>query len=258
MIEGLYKSAWGAVGAQIRHEVVANNMANVNTVGFKPDWVAFRSYMSASQAAGELVRPDRRALWAVGGGSMVAETRTALRTGPIQITGLSTDLAIRGDRGFFAVEKDGEVRYTRAGNFRVGSDESLVTADGGWHLLDEGGDYIYVGKSDFSVGSAGDVRGPGEDAEEIARIGLVDFEDPGTLVKSGRTLFTAPEGTARLEARSNSVIEQGALEMSSASPAETMVNMIEAMRAYEANISFVRMQDQLLGRAVSEIARVGA
>jgi flagellar basal body rod protein FlgG len=258
VIEGLYKSAWGAFGAQIRHEVVANNMANVNTVGFKPDWVAFRSYMSAGQRRGEPVRPDRRVLWAVGGGSMIAETRTALRGGPIQTTGQSTDLAILGDRGFFAVEKDGEVRYTRAGDFRVGTDGKLITADGGWHLLDDAGGHITVGGADFTVGADGQIRELGEEADEIARIGLVDFDDPGALLKTGRALFAAPDGVGPTELASGSRIEQGALEMSSANPAETMVNMIEAMRAYEANITFVRMQDQLLGRAVSEIARVGA
>ncbi len=258
MITGLYKSAWGALAAQIRQEAVANNMANVNTTGFRPDYVTMRSYKTRSEAQGLAARPDRRMLWAVGSGSMVAETRTAHKSGPLRHTGVSTDLAIRGSRGFFVVEKDGELRYTRAGNFQVNSRGQLVTADGGWLVRDAGGSPLQVGGPDFLVDADGLVRRltpAGE--QEIGRIDVREFEDPGALVKTAGTLFTAPEGVEPLSAPAEAKVQQNFLEMSATNAPRTMINMIEAMRSYEANLNFVRMQDQLLGRAVTEIARLG-
>ena len=256
MINGLYKSAWGAMASQIRHEVIANNMANVNTPGFRPDWAVLRGYRTRSEAIGEAARPDRKVLWAVGGGAMVAETRTAHRAGPMRNTGLNTDLAITGNRGFFMVEKDEQVRYTRAGNFRVNADGELVTADGNWRVLGDGGSPVQVGSGNFQVGADGEVRS-GTTGEVIDTIALRDFQRPDMLQKAGENLFFAPGGAGELSNRAESRIQQGVLELSGTNAAETMVSMIEAMRAYEANLNFVRMQDQLLGRAVTEIARLG-
>jgi len=256
MITGLYKSAWGAMAAQIRHEVVANNMANVNSPGFRPDYAVLRSYKTRSEAAGESPRPDRRRLWTVGGGGMIAETRTAHVAGPKRSTGLSTDLAIVGNRGFFMVERNEEIRYTRAGNFRVNSAGELVTADGNWRVLGESGSPLQVETGNFTVGGDGEVRSA-RTGETIDQVALRDFEHPELLYKTGQNLFAAPGSAGERQARADSHIQQGALEMSGTNAAQTMVNMIEAMRSYEANINFVRMQDQLLGRAVTEIARLG-
>jgi flagellar basal body rod protein FlgG len=258
VITGLYKSAWGAFAAGLRQESVANNMANVNTVGFRPDWAVMRSYRTRDEALRASSGQLPRTLWQVGGGGMAAETRTAHVSGPLRSTGESTDLAIVGDRGFFSVEKAGEVRYTRAGNFRVDAQGMLVTADGGWRVLGEGGAAILVGNQDFLVDADGRVlRRTAEGEAELGRLALVDFEDPGVLRKAGGALFAAPAGAASRDVRGSLRVEQGALEMSGTNAAQTMVSMIEAMRSYETNMSFVRIQDQLLGRVVSEIARLG-
>ncbi len=256
MINGLYKSAWGAMAAQIRHEVVANNMANVNSPGFRPDWAVLRSYKTRSEAGGESARPDRRALWSTGGGSMIAETRTAHVAGPKRSTGLNTDMAIIGNRGFFMVERNEEIRYTRAGNFRVNSAGELVTADGNWRVLGENGSPLQVDNGDFVVGGDGMLR-RSQTGEGLGQIALRDFERPELLYKTGQNLFAAPRAAGEIQNRADAHVQQGALEMSGTNAAQTMVNMIEAMRSYEANLNFVRMQDQLLGRAVTEIARLG-
>ncbi len=258
MITGLYKSAWGALGAQVRQEAIANNMANINTTGFRPDWVVMRGYKTRSEAQGQAVRPDRRRLWDVGGGSMVAETRTAHKSGALRQTGISTDLAIQGNRGFFVVEKEGELRYTRAGNFLVNSDGYLVTADGGWQVQG-GGAPLKVNGPNFLVSAEGLVQRlvPGGEPEDVGQLDIKDFANPGALLKTGGTLFAAPEGVEPIAGRADIRVQQNFLEMSATNAPQTMVNMIEAMRSYEANLNFVRMQDQLLGRAVTEIARLG-
>jgi flagellar basal-body rod protein FlgF len=258
VITGLYKSAWGAMASQIRQEAIANNMANVNTAGFRPDWVVMRSYRSRAEQLDGAVSPQARAVWQAGGGGMVAETRTAQVSGPVRNTGVATDLAIVGERGFFTVEKEGQVRYTRAGNFRVDAAGLLVTADGGWRVLGEDGLPMEVGTSDFRVDNDGWVRRAGPDGEEeVGQLALADFAAPSQLHKVGGVLFSAPAGAAGRAETGELRVEQGALEMSGTNAAQTMVTMIEALRSYEANMNFVRIQDQLLGRAVSEIARLG-
>jgi flagellar basal-body rod protein FlgG len=258
MIGGLYKSAWGALASQIRHEVVANNMANVNTPGFRADWSVMRSFRNRGEVAGGAADPGTRVLWSTGGGGMVAETRTAHRAGPLRQTGVSTDVAILGNSGFFVVAREGQTRYTRAGNFHVDSSGYLVTADGNWRVQAQGGGDIQVNSPDFRVDTDGRIRRRTATGEEVvAQLGLQGFEDPARLIKTGDTMFTAPEAAGRLAARPESRIQQEALELSGANAAQTMVSMIEAMRSYEANMNFVRMQDQLLGRAVTEIARLG-
>lgn len=258
MIHGLYTSTWGAIASQIRHEVVANNIANVNTTAFHPDWTVLRSYPNLEEARGELSRPDRRVLWSAGGGAMVAETRTSSLSGPVRATQRSTDLAIKDEDAFFVVRRGDDVRYTRAGDFRVGPRGELLTADGGWQVMGDGGP-INVGNSNFVVDADGRISRevPGQGAEDLGRIRLVRFERPDRLLKVGGNLYEAPEDAGIQGAGDRGGIEQYALEMSGTNAAEAMVQMIEAFRAYEANVQFMRSADQLLGQAASGIARLG-
>lgn len=257
MIHGICVSAWGAVANQLRLDTTANNIANQDTPGFRPDWTALRSYRNFDEQRGEW--PDRRArlLWTVGGGGMVAETRTAHRPGPIHYTGNPTDLALAGDDTFFAVEREGQVRYTRAGNFQVSADGRLVTADGAWQVLGEGGGPLRVGGGDFVVGRDGEVTNP-RTGEGLGRVRVVRFESPHRLEKVGLALFAAPESappepTAGTEAG----VQQGALETSGTNAAQAMIRLIEAQRAYDMNMQMLRAHDQMLNRAVTDIARLG-
>jgi len=257
MIHGLYTSTWGAIASQIRHEVIANNIANVNTTAFHPDWTVLRSYPNLEEARGELSRPDRRVLWSAGGGAMVAETRTSSLSGPVRATQRSTDLAIKDEGAFFVVRREDAVRYTRAGDFQVGPRGELLTADGGWQVLGENGP-INVGDSDFAVDVNGRISREviGQGSQDLGQIRLVRFEHPDRLLKVGGNLYEAPED-AGVQGAADCGVEQFALEMSGTNAAEAMVQMIEASRAYEANVQFMRSADQLLGEAASQIARLG-
>jgi len=259
MIHGLYTSAWGAVASRIRQEVVANNMANVNTPGFRADWASMRGYKNLDELRGAPPTTARQVLWTVGGGAMVAETRTSFQTGTTAFTGREADLAIDGDRNaFFEIERGGVRRYTRAGDFSVSPRGELVTSDGTWRLCGEGGTGgVNVGAGEFVVGRDGAVtdRGTGE---VVGRVRVVSFDHPERLAKVEGAAFAAPEDAGLRPAAENVSVEQGYLEQSATNAAETMIGMIEALRSYEANMSFLKMHDQLLGRAVSEIARLGA
>jgi flagellar basal body rod protein FlgG len=258
MIHGLYVSTWGAIASELRHQTIANNLANVNTTGFRADWSALSSYKNLDEARTAAARPDRRVLWAVGGGAMVAETRTAHQAATVRETGRSTDLAIQGSAGFFAVQRGDEVRYTRAGDFRVGPRGDLQTADGTWQVQAEGGGPLVAGGPDVYVGRDGSVaRVQNGVREELGRIRLVRFDHPERLVKTGGTMFQASEDAGLRPGGEEVQLEQGALEGSGTNAAESMVQMIEAFRNYEANMQFMRAHDQLLGQAASNIARMG-
>jgi len=257
MIHGLYVATWGAIASQLRHEVIANNLANVNTPGFRPDWAAMSSHRNQEETRGELTRPDRRVLWAVGGGAMVAETRTAHVAGPVRQTGRATDLAIQGGEGFFAVGRGQEIRYTRAGDFRVGPGGELVTADGNWQVLGADGP-LNVGDADIQVGRDGRISRVRKGvSEDLGQLRVVRFDHPERLIKAGSNQFAAPEDAGLRPVGDELAVEQGCLEGSGTNAAEAMVKMIEANRSYEANMQLLRVHDQILGRAVSDIARLG-
>jgi flagellar basal body rod protein FlgG len=258
MIHGLYTATWGAIASELRHEVVANNLANVNTPGFRPDWSSMSSYRNREEVGAELSRPDRRVLWTVGGGAMLAATRTLHQAGPTQETGRRTDLAIEGSAGFFAVTRGEEVRYTRAGDFRIGARGELVTADGAWQVQGADGGPILVGNTEFVVGRDGTVsRMRSGVAEQVGQLRLASFDRPDRLIKTGETMFHAPEDVAPRVGGEDVTVQQGFLEGSGTNAAEAMVQMIEAFRSYEINMQFVRVHDQLLGQAAGNIARLG-
>lgn len=258
MIHGLYTSAWGALASQLRHEVIANNIANVNTTGYRPDWSVLRSYPNLEELAGKPERPDRKVLWSAGGGGMVAETRTTGRSGPVRWTGRDADLALHGDDGYFVLEREGVRHFTRAGDFTLNGKGVLVSADGSWTVQGESGP-LALGRTDFTVGADGTVSQLDDNNEQqvVGRLQLVRFEHPDQLVKVGENQYEAPEEAGLAAAGDRVSVEQGALEMSGTNAAEAMVQMIEAFRAYEANMQMVRAQDGLLGQAVSQIARIG-
>jgi flagellar basal-body rod protein FlgG len=155
------------------------------------------------------------------------------------------------------VEREGTVRYTRAGTFQVSADGRLVTADGAWQLLGAGGGPLRVANADFAVGRDGTVTDP-RTGEEFGTVRVVSFGRPHLLEKRGQTLFAAPEAAGPVQAAgAEAGVEQHALEMSGTNGAEAMVRLIEAQRAYDANLQMLRAQDQMLGRAATEIARLG-
>jgi len=264
MINGIYLSTMGALAQSGRHATISNNLANVNTSGFKPDWSRFRAI-----PAENVWHPERRILWdeilaKTGGGVWNETTATNLhREGPFQQTGNLFDLALHDDPAtgavsFFAVQPSwgGDVRFTRAGHFIVGDTGELLTPTGD-RLLDIDGDPIVVDQDwDVHVREDGVVAAVVEgETVPIAQIAVVATTDHRGLTKVGDNLFElngaewdAPPGRVR----------SGYVEQSATHAVEEMVNMIEASRVYEANMKFVTMQDDTLGQTVRRIAAVSA
>jgi len=246
VIYGLYLSAAGMLVNQYRQDVIANNLANVETAGFKRDIPAFSERLIEARARLDALR--HRTLDAMTGGVWASPTYTDLQPGPVEVTGNPLDVAIVGD-GFFAVQTDAGVRYTRLGQFTLAADGTLVTASGGYSVLDEQGRPVVLPRDASTVRIAAD-GSVIADGRVVAKIGVVGFDGTQSLRKVGSALFASDAQPRQVAA----TLRCGAVEKSNVEPMLEMAAMIEASRAYQLNAQLVSLQDATLGRLM-EIAR---
>jgi flagellar basal-body rod protein FlgF len=251
MVYGIYQSAAGMQVNQYRQDVLANNLANVATTGFKPDFTVVKERLQALREDGADPGLSADHLSGLTGGSLVAPTYTSFAAGPIEVTGNPLDVAISRD-GFFAVKDGDTTRYTRDGRFVLDDDGQLVTAAGHHPVLSDAGAPISVPPR-----AAGKVRIDGggrlrAGTTSFGRIGTVRFADTGNLRKIGGNLIEAFEKPISTDEQ----LHSGAIEASAVDPTQSMVSMIEVSRAYQLNATMVGLADTTLGRAVNDIARL--
>jgi flagellar basal-body rod protein FlgF len=236
----MYISAEGAQAQTRRLEVVANNLANVDTVGFKRELAVFQARYAEAIERGQATA-GAGSIHDLGGGIRVAASKTDFSSGPMKFTKTPTDLAIDGE-GFFVVDKGGEHYLTRAGNFRLTDRGQLVTQQG-YPVLSEGLSPITIDPSagDWQLSESGTIRQQGN-AQNLA---VVQPESLGDLSKAGENLFRPLADPRPLPAASRHVVS-GYLEQSGVKPTSEMMEMIEASRAVEANVNMMQTQDQML------------
>lgn len=247
MIRGIYAAASGMVAESIRNDVTANNLANVNTAGFKKDVAVSRDFASV------LIKrindgAETPTIGTLGSGAQIDEIATIHSGGAVRATGNAFDLAIDG-KGFFAVQTANGVRYTRNGSFTKSAQGELVNSEGNRVLGQNGPVRINGGQMNISDDGSISV-----DGVQIDRLRVVDFANEKQLQKEGNSLYTAPEGTQTQTATGQ--VKQGYLEMSNVNVISEMVNMISGFRAYEVNGKVVQSHDQLLDKAVNEVGRL--
>lgn len=221
-------------------QVVANNIANASTTGYKSDRAIFGEFLVATGSQGSSLSM----------GSLAGHN-FALEQGPLKVTGGRLDLAIQGD-GFFLVETPQGQRLTRAGNFQLSSDGRIVDANGS-ALLGAGGGPINIppNASQINISPDGTISvsaGDGLPPEEIGQIGVVEAD--GTLLRDSNSYFSAPDGQKPAQ---NTGIVQGALEQSNVSPILEIARMIEVQRAYEAGQTLFEREDQRVSQTISAI-----
>jgi len=248
VLRGLYAAASGMLARVVHQERLANDLANINTAGYKADrtvTVSFPALLLArlERGAGGMVGP-------LGTGAVVTEGGVDWSPGPLVETGRSTDLALEGE-GLFVVAGPGGPAYTRSGQFQVGPDGRLQTPDG-WTVLSTEGTAIYPGTDDFRVTEDGGVLVNGALVGVVAR---VTFANPAGLRKIGNNLFAATPASGPAVAAATPV-RQGYLEQSNVDPARAVVEMLANFRAFEAAQKVLQAQDQTLGLAVNEVGRV--
>jgi len=253
MLRGLYTSAIGMTTQMNRMDVLANNIANVDTTGFKRDTVVTRSFSDELMARIN-DRTDiagARVIGTIRPGVFIDDIFTDFTSGSMQMTYGTFDLALT-DRGFFVVEDferngDRVERFTRDGAFTLNSDGVLVTKDG-FRILGERGE-ITVPPGEVVISDRGEILVNGE---YIDTIRVVNFEDLHTLRNHGHNLFNSTDRS--VITAYDGLVMQGTLERSNVNPVREMVEMITVTRAYEANQRMVTIHDNILGRAVNDIA----
>jgi flagellar basal-body rod protein FlgG len=254
MNPALWAAKTGLDAQQTRMAVVSNNLANVNTTGFKKSRAVFEDllYQNVRQV-GAATSQDTEAPsgMSLGTGVRVVATEKNYTQGNLSQTGNSLDLAISG-RGFFQILlPDGTLAYTRAGDFQLSSQGQLVTSSG---YVVQPGISIPPGAQSVTVGADGVVSAQLAGQSTPTQVGtmqLVDFVNPTGLQPRGENLLleTAASGTAQPGSPGQSglgTLEQGMIESSNVNVVEEMVNMIETQRAYEMNTKAIQTADQML------------
>ncbi len=230
-----YTQLKAAMTAQIRrNEVTANNLANLDNIGFKRD-LLFADVFGENPEADPFVR-----------------LQTDLSPGHFEETNNALDFAIAGN-GFFTIETPRGVAYSRDGHFSLGQDGALINSDG-WPVLGQRG-RIYLPrehdpKSGLLVTASGELYAAGEYLDTLQ---VVDFENPDQLAKENGNLFRLEEGEAQLAVDYN--IKQGFVEKSNVDPVGEMVELIEIQRQFESLQRIVKTLDQTLKLAAEQVGK---
>lgn len=217
-------------------DVIANNIANAATTGFRTEEMIFSEYIqdveegpSISMALGDI-------RW------------LNYAQGTLSPTGGSLDFAIEGD-GFFLVQTPGGERLTRAGSFATNANGDLVTNDG-YPVLDAGGAPVFIPPmTDIGVAADGTISA---DGVAVGQIGIVVPSDPTTMQREGGTMFLAEGG---YDAAENPRVVQGFLEASNVSPVAEVARMISVQRAYELGQSFLDREDDRVRNMLKTLTR---
>lgn len=257
MMRALWSAASGMVAQQLNVDTIANNLANVNTAGFKRERVDFQDlmYQTMSTAGTPIAQGVQLPTGIhVGLGTRAAATTKIFSQGTFQETGNALDLVIEGDGFFQITTPSGETAYTRAGAFKLDSGGNIVTPDG--YPL-EPAITIPANASTVSVGADGTVAVTlaGQTAPQtIGQITVARFANPAGLRSMGHSLYAVTAATGNADVGTpgqdgRGQIAQGVLELSNVQVVEEMVNMITAQRAYEANSQAIKVADDMLQTA---------
>lgn len=242
MLKGIYNTAASMVPRVKKQEVIANNLANAETVGFKKDSMFLRVFKKEQELSKKTLEPT----WEV---RMIDKLYTDYSGGSLEATGRDLDLALQSD-GFFTVLTPNGEAYTRNGAFSLGPDGALVNSDG-YPVLSDGGPVI-LRDDKVTIGNDGQIM---SDNQMIGKLRIVDFEDPELLKKVTGTLYALDGGAVPI-APAKLNVRQGYLERSNVDILREMVDMIDTYRMFETGQKMIQIQDDTLGKAVSEIPRV--
>lgn len=259
MVKGLYAAYTGMVNQQNRMDVLTNNLANVNTNGYKKEGATSQSFKDTLAFKIKDFSEGGRLARYIGvnnPGVRIGEGYTDYSQGPLKSTGNTYDMALT-DSGFFAIEytnKSGEtsVKYTRDGNFTVNIDGELVTRDGDY-VLNTNGEHVVLNPetTNTQINIYGQII---QDGAVVDQIQVTDFEDYNYLEHFGENFFQPIEGAVETEPAAQ--VYAGFLETANMSVVTEMVNMITVNRAYESNQKVITTIDGTLEISANQLGRI--
>jgi flagellar basal-body rod protein FlgG len=224
-------------------EMLANNVANAATGGYKSDREFYSLYVAPEAG------PDAPVTMPV-----IERPWTDLSQGLLTPTGNPLDLALSGN-GFFAVNSPSGTLYTRNGSFQLAKDGSLVTVDGYAVRAQGGGNVVLSGSGPVEISSDGTVT---QDDNEVGQLEIKDFSKPGTLVKRGSNYFRAADASIVPVAPAQTSVVQGHVEASNAGSAESAVRLINVMRQFEMLQKAASLGFEMNQHAIQDVAKVGS
>jgi flagellar basal-body rod protein FlgF len=236
-------------------DLVANNIANLNTTGFKSDGAVFAEYLQSGAQDSAFATGDQRM-------SFVQDTMTwhDMTQGGLQQTGNPLDVAIEGD-GFLVVQTARGERYTRNGALQLNAQGQLVTTTGDAVLGENGPVQFAPADRDIVINPDGSIRvreGAANTDSSRGKLRIVSFDNPQRLKKDGATTFSTPDDMPAAQAANTIRIQQGAVEKSNVRAVVEMTRMIELTRAYGQVAGILQQQGELRKTAIDRLAAVPA
>ena len=249
MSQGIGDVIAGAMFQQLRLGVISNNLANVNTVGFKRDQAVYEPFpeeeLTAAQEQEAIIAPDLEKSAA----NTPSRTAVNFEQGAVTLTGNKLDVAISGD-GFFSIETPDGTRYTRKGTFTLNEQNELCTLSG-LPVLGEGGK-IALESSDIHIDEKGNIV---ENENIIDTLKIVDFEK-NALMKHGEDLFKLKdEDTEEIEPE-NLFVQQGYVEQSNVNAVKMMTEMIDTLRGFESYQKVITSLSEVTSLAINKVGDV--
>lgn len=266
MVKGFYNLASGMLTQRRNLDVISSNMANVSTVGFKSDQLVSSTFKEEMMArTGNTDKSNPQELADITMALIPRETVTNFEQGGFRETGKTLDLAIDGN-GFFKVENEGEIRYTRSGSFNINNDGYLCTQFGELLLgvngpirvfeteeLTKDGSIVETqyNVENISISSSGGIYVFDNQDNYLDQLAVVTFEDFSQLAKEGIYFTTDQE-----ELPATGVVLQGYLEQSNVDAMDEMVAMIESQRHLQSAAQVLKMYDEMLEKATTNIGTI--
>ena len=240
MIIGLYTGASSMVSQGDYQAVIARNLANINTAGYKKNVAVFQSYISSTSN-------QEQTTTTTGTGSSLGTIATDFSQGMLEYTGNDLDISIKGE-GFFPVKtNDGSVLYTRKGQFLLSRDMKIVTPEG-WYLLGNGGEIqLPQNAKNITIKGNGSIAA---DGKEIGKIRIVKVSDLSTLESVGGCAYKVSDNASQPEDSSDFEIASRYLEKSNVNAVDEMVNMIANMRGFQVGHKVTDSIDETLKKLI--------
>lgn len=260
MSESMYAAVSGALTQQLRLELLSNNLANLNTIGFKEDRTSFKAYLPKATVPNDPIPEEPPEVE----GPTVLDPYLSdnlyvrfegstinFSPGELRHTGNALDFSLSGS-GFFCVDTPDGTQYTRKGNFSLNHDGVLVTSDGR-PVIGENGEVRIDGR-EVAVDAKGTIS---VDGTVVGTIKIVDFPQPYQLEKIGESLFALTNSEVTEEAVEGTEVLQGVIELSNVDAVRTMTEMIEVLRTYEAYQKVIQSVSETTSKAINEVGTIG-